>query len=93
MVDFMRRIRRILVAVKNPAAKALPAVATAAQLARAFGAELVLFHAISTSLYPAGSRAARRGGRAVPQARRPWTACHRCCDGGGCAPLAQPNAR
>jgi universal stress protein E len=51
MVGFMRRIRRILVAIKNPAARALPAVAKAAQLARAFGAELVLFHAISTPLY------------------------------------------
>jgi len=47
----MRRIRRILVAVKNPAAAKLPAVAKAAQLARALDAELVLFHAISAPLY------------------------------------------
>ena len=47
----MRAIRRILVAVKNPKAKALPAVAKAAQLARAFNAELVLFQAIPVPLY------------------------------------------
>jgi universal stress protein E len=42
----MRKVRSILVAVKNPQAKSQPAVAKAAQLARAFGAELHLFHAI-----------------------------------------------
>ncbi|MBS0421225.1 MAG: universal stress protein [Proteobacteria bacterium] len=47
----MRAIHRILVAVKDPAAKTLPAVDKAAQLARAFGARLELFHAISTPLY------------------------------------------
>jgi nucleotide-binding universal stress UspA family protein len=47
----MRPIRRILVAVKDPAAKSLPAVLEAAQLARAYGAHLELFHAISTPLY------------------------------------------
>jgi universal stress protein E len=47
----MRPIRRILVAVKDPAAKTLPAVLKAAQLARAYGAHLELFHAISTPLY------------------------------------------
>ena len=41
----MRRIRRILVAVKDPTAKALPALEKAGQLARALDAELVLFHA------------------------------------------------
>ena len=46
----MRRIRRILVAVKDPAVRSLPALAKAAQLARALGAELVLFHAISVPL-------------------------------------------
>ena len=45
-----RRIRRILVAVKNPSAAALPAVAKAAQLAKALGAELTLFQALSTPL-------------------------------------------
>ena len=47
----MRPIRRILVAVKDPTAKTLPAVDKAAQLARAFSARLELFHAISTPLY------------------------------------------
>jgi len=47
----MRTISRILVAVKDPTAKALPAVDKAAQLARAFSARLELFHAISTPLY------------------------------------------
>src|SRR5262249_6045547 len=47
----MRPIRRILVAVKDPSAKSLPAVMKGAQLARAFGAHLELFHSISTPLY------------------------------------------
>lgn len=50
----MRRIRRILVAVKEPASPALPAVAKGAQLARAFDAELVLFQALASPLYLAG---------------------------------------
>lgn len=47
----MRRIRRILVAVKDPGARALPGIAKAAQLARANGARLELFHAVTTSVY------------------------------------------
>lgn len=47
----MRSIRRILVAVKDPAARSFPAVTKAAQLARALGAHLELFHGISTPLY------------------------------------------
>ena len=47
----MRPIRRILAAVKDPTAKSLPAVMKGAQLARAFGAHLELFHGISTPLY------------------------------------------
>ena len=43
----MRRMRRILVAVKDPAAPALPAVNKAAQLAKALGARLTLFHAVA----------------------------------------------
>lgn len=46
----MRAIRRILVAIKNPHAKNLPAVDRAAQLARACGAELELFHGITEPL-------------------------------------------
>ncbi|MBK6597436.1 MAG: hypothetical protein IPG25_05770 [Proteobacteria bacterium] len=47
----MRPIKRILVAVKDPTAKSLPAVAKATQLATGLGAELVLFHDIATPLY------------------------------------------
>lgn len=47
----MRAIRRILVAVKDPGARALPAVAKATQLARCLGAELELFHAIDSAYY------------------------------------------
>jgi universal stress protein E len=50
----VRRIRRILVAVKEPAAGAPAAVTKAAQLARALGAELVLFQALSAPLYVDG---------------------------------------
>lgn len=46
----MSTIRRILVAVKNPA-KAGPAVDKAGQLARGLGAHLELFHAISDPLF------------------------------------------
>ena len=47
----MDRLRRILVAVKDPSAKISPALSKATQLARALNAELVLFHAISAPLY------------------------------------------
>lgn len=47
----MHAIRRILVAIKNPQAKSLPSVDKAAQLARAFGAQLEVFHSISMPLY------------------------------------------
>jgi universal stress protein E len=47
----MQRIRRILVAVKNPAARTLPAVNKAAQIAKGLGAQLTLFHDIATPLY------------------------------------------
>lgn len=47
----MRAIRRILVAVKDPTSRSLPAVMKAAQLAKAFGAQLELFHSISSALY------------------------------------------
>jgi universal stress protein E len=47
----MVRIRRILVAVKDPEARATPGVEKAAQIARANGAKLELFHGITTSVY------------------------------------------
>jgi universal stress protein E len=43
----MPPIRRILLTVKNPRQRALPALAKAAALARSLGAQLELFHAIS----------------------------------------------
>jgi universal stress protein E len=49
----MQPIRRILVAVKDPAARALPAVNKAAQIAKGLGAQLTLFHDIATPLYAA----------------------------------------
>ena len=56
----MKPIRRILVGVRDLEARALPAVRKGAALAEAFGAELVLFHAMSVpvtalpSVYRAG---------------------------------------
>jgi universal stress protein E len=47
----MRAIKRILVAIKDPSARALPALAKAAQLAQALDAKLVLFHALAAPLY------------------------------------------
>jgi universal stress protein E len=56
----MRSIRRILAAVKDPAARSQPAATKAARLAAAFGAELELFHAIDTPIYDDPARDARR---------------------------------
>ena len=47
----MSRIRRILVAVKDPAAKPSPAVLKAVQLGKAFGAQVELFHALVRPVY------------------------------------------
>lgn len=47
----MQPIRRILVAIKDPTARALPAVNKAAQIAKGLGAQLTLFHDIATPLY------------------------------------------
>ena len=47
----MQPIRHILVAVKNPSARALPAVNKAAQIAKGLNAQLTLFHDIATPLY------------------------------------------
>jgi universal stress protein E len=46
----MQAIRRILVAVKDPSARSLPAVKKAAQLARATGAQLELFHGLAQTV-------------------------------------------
>lgn len=47
----MQRFRRILVAVKDPHARLQPAAAKAAQLARANGARLELFHDLDVPLF------------------------------------------
>ena len=47
----MRKLRRMLVAVKELDAKTFPALVKAAQLARACGAEVELFHALATPVY------------------------------------------
>jgi len=47
----MMPLRKILVAVKRLEANSLPAVLKAAQIARAFGAEIELFHALSEPIY------------------------------------------
>src|SRR3954468_19538247 len=47
----MQPIRRILVAIKDPGARALPAVNKAAQIAKGLNAQLTLFHDIATPVY------------------------------------------
>src|SRR6516164_4135681 len=61
----MRRIRCILAAVKEPTAKSQPALAKAAQLARALDAALVLFEAIDAPLYLESSGAGLTGIRDI----------------------------
>lgn len=46
----MQPLRRILVAIKDPTARSIPAVKKAAQLARATGAQLELFHSLSQTI-------------------------------------------
>jgi universal stress protein E len=47
----MQPIRRILVAVKDPGARVVPAVNKAAQIAKGLNSRLTLFHDIATPLY------------------------------------------
>ena len=47
----MSTIRRILLAVKDPWARSLPALEKTTQLARALGARVQVFHALSNPLY------------------------------------------
>jgi len=49
----MNTIRRVLVAVKDPQARSIPALAKAAQLARGLDARLELFHAMTWPIYAA----------------------------------------
>ena len=48
----MRSIRRILIAVKDPDARAHPALKKAVQLARGLDADLELFHALTWPICP-----------------------------------------
>jgi len=66
----MRRIRRILVAVKDSAGNAPPALGKAAQLARALAAELVLFQAIDTPLSLEDHLARGRGVTDIERGKR-----------------------
>lgn len=50
-MERMMPLRKILVAVKRLEANSLPAVLKAAQIARAFGADVELFHALSDPVY------------------------------------------
>ncbi len=54
----MSEIRRILVAIKDADVKSLPAVLKAAQLAKALGAELILFQSIALPTYIEGDLSA-----------------------------------
>jgi len=73
-METVRPIRRILVAVKDPAARMRPGIAKAAQLAGPLGAELVLFHAISAPLCLEGDLSLLNEGLAAAE-QRVRTAC------------------
>jgi universal stress protein E len=57
----MSAVRRILVAIKDLDGKHLPAVLKAAQLARAYGAALELFHGLTAPLYTDGIALSQQG--------------------------------
>ena len=57
----MFAIRRILVAIKDLDRKHMPAVLKAAQLARAYGAQLELFHGLTAPLYTDGIAFSQQG--------------------------------
>ena len=63
----MSSIRRILVAIKDLDGKHLPAVLKAAQLARAYGAQLELFHGLTAPLYTDGIVLRQRGSGSLEQ--------------------------
>jgi universal stress protein E len=63
----MPAFHRILVAVKKLDGKPLPAVLKAAQLARAFGAELELFHGLTTPVYADTDQAREQGLRSLEE--------------------------
>ncbi|MGC1523294.1 MAG: universal stress protein [Steroidobacteraceae bacterium] len=63
----MPAFHRILVAVKKLDGKPLPAVLKAAQLARAFGAQLELFHGLTAPVYADTDQARERGLRSLEE--------------------------
>jgi universal stress protein E len=65
----MKTLRRILVAIKSPAARGQTALRKAAQLAAATGARVELFHALSEPVY---FDAFSAEGLSMPQAQRRW---------------------
>jgi universal stress protein E len=69
----MYAIHRILVAVKDPRARTHPAIAKAAQLARALDAEVCLFHAIPEPVYLDVETVS---GRSLPELEQRATAAH-----------------
>src|SRR5262245_22669617 len=92
----MRRIRCILVAVKEPTTKSQPALAKAAQLARALDAALVLFQAIAAPLYLESSGAGLSGIRNIDAARkrpavRGSSDTHSGWEGSGCGSTCWPS--
>ncbi len=68
----MYTINRILLAIKDPQARPHAALAKAAQLARALGAELQLFHAIAESIYLDGAGIMAQVRDDIEQGRRDW---------------------
>ncbi|HEX4051556.1 MAG TPA: universal stress protein [Steroidobacteraceae bacterium] len=63
----MRSIRRILVAIKDPASRSTPTLNKAVQLARGFGAQLELFHVLTV---PIAADTYLHGGRSFEDAQR-----------------------
>jgi universal stress protein E len=68
--NVMAAFNRILVAVKKLDGKPLPAVLKAAQLARAFGAQLELFHGLTATVYADTDAAREQGLRSLEDGLR-----------------------
>ena len=69
----MRRIHRILVAIKDPRAKSTPALLKAGQLAHASGAQIELFHGLTTPLFIDGYGESGKGLADIEQSERAKT--------------------
>jgi len=67
----MKKLRHILVAIKNPHSRSQPALGKAAQLAQGCGARLTLFHALATPLY---LDAYNLEGQSLQQTEQQWRA-------------------